>query len=315
MPHVWRWAPDETAGARQGALAAVLLAVAWMGIAVPVSAQTAVAQTDVAQTAMGSLSTKDALVTGGLEVRDGRANLLRTVSITAYDRTAPVVLARGGDLLVCSTTQFHLYHSGTGGALLFALDRGAFELRTATQPQDVILTPDLRFTLATPGQLDLSVRVTPNGDTCVENAGSAAPTLAIADTFSDAGYQLRPGQHVLFEHGSLREVVDHERTSCGCPAAAPQELAADASPAATRAAAEHPFPLAVSQGLAPAEPLPPPPVGQTQVQMTTNIAYGGEPAPHAANATAVAQPPAPPTPHDLAQVLGRFFHKLFHRAG
>jgi hypothetical protein len=279
----------------------------------------------LAQAPMGSVATHDALVTGGLEVRADRANLLSSVSITAYDRAAPVALARGGDLLICSTTQFHLYHSGTGAALLFALDRGAFELHTRSQPQDVILTPDLRFTLASPGTLDLRMRVTPNGDTCVENAGAAAPTLDLADAFSSATYRLAPGQHVLFEHGSLHEVVDHERTACGCPATPTQELAATAalpagaSPAAARAAVEHPFPLAVSQGLAPAELPPPPPVGQAQVQMTTVLAYGPPP-PTAAGAVTTpavdvgAQPPAPPTPHDLAHAVGRFFHKLFHRA-
>ena len=30
-------------------------------------------------------------------------------------------------------------------------------------------------------------------------------------------YELAPDQHVLFEHGSLREVVDHETSPCGCP--------------------------------------------------------------------------------------------------
>jgi hypothetical protein len=276
---------------------------------------TALTSLALAQVPMGSVSTHDALVTGGLEVRADRANLLTNVSITAYDRTAPVMLARGGDLLVCSTTQFHLYHSGTGPSLLFALDRGAFELRTPSEPQDVILTPDLRFTLASAGTLDLRMRVTPNGDTCVENAGAAAPTLDLADTFSSDTYRLLPGQHVLFEHGSLHEVVDHERSSCGCPAAPTQELAGNASPAAARAAAEHPFPLAVSQGLAPVEPAPPPPVGVTQVQMTTTLAYGSEstgtPQPTSASVS-TEPPPSPPGMHAITHAIGHFFHRLFH---
>ncbi len=60
------------------------------------------------------------------------------------------------------------------------------------------------------------MRVSPNGDTCVENRGqSAHPQLT--DAFGEASYQLKPGQHVLFEHGSLRAVVDRETTPCGCP--------------------------------------------------------------------------------------------------
>jgi hypothetical protein len=52
---------------------------------------------------------------------------------------------------------------------------------------------------------------------------------------------VQPGQRVMFQHGSLHEVVDQEKEPCGCPAP------------------PHPgsneFPLAQSAGLA---PLPPP---------------------------------------------------------
>jgi hypothetical protein len=270
-----------------------------------------------AQQPMGTVATHDALVTGGLEVHAERASLITNASVTAYDRTAPISLARGGEVLVCATSQFHLLHSGTGPALVFALDRGAFELRSPSQPQDVILTPDLRFTLATPGTLDLRMRVTPNGDTCVENSGATAPTLQIADAFSDATYHLAPGQHVLFEHGSVREVVDREKSSCGCPPTTPVELlAADASPTAKQAAAEHPFPIAVSQGLAPTQPLPQPPVGEARVQMTSTLSYGsGEPAATAQPVSvpvSTTPPPAPPGIHDIAHSIGHFFHKIFH---
>jgi hypothetical protein len=219
---------------------------------------------------MGTVPTRDALVTGGLEVRGDRARLVSNASVTAYDRTASVALDRGGEVLVCATSQFHLLHSGTGDSLLFGLDRGALELHTSSSAQDVILTPDIRFTLEHPGHFDLRLRVTPNGDTCVDNAGSQAPVLNLTDAFSSAQYRLIPGQHVLFEHGSLHEVVDNERSPCGCPSATPatqpaatpapapnpdanpaQPAAASSTPAAL-AAAQHPFPEAASQGLAPA---------------------------------------------------------------
>ena len=269
-----------------------------------------------AQQPMGTVATHDALVTGGLEVHGERATLVSNTAVTAYDRTAPIALARGGEVLVCSTSQFHLLHSGPGTSLVFALDRGAFELRSASQQQDVILTPDLRFTMASSGPLDLRLRVTPNGDTCVENDGLKAPVLAIGDSFSNATYRLLPGQHVLFEHGNLREVVDHEHSSCGCPPAGPVNvLGANASTAAAQASQEHPFPLAQSQGLAPNPEHTMPPPGTAETQMSSTLAYNaGDPVPAAG--TPAASPSAKPTaaePHDFAGAIAAFFHRLFHR--
>src|SRR5271154_3793933 len=100
---------------------------------------------------------------------------------------------------------------------MLALDRGAIEVQMAATTHDVVTTPDLRFTMLGDGPLDLQLRVTRNGDTCVENRGALAPVLNIADQFGEAAYELKAGQHVLFEHGSLKEVVDHESSSCGCP--------------------------------------------------------------------------------------------------
>lgn len=282
---------------------------------------------------MGTVATRDALVTGGLEVRGERAALLSNAAITAYDRTADIELARGGEVLVCSTSQFHLLHSGTELSLLFGLDRGAVEIHGRSQPQDVVLTPDLRFTFATTGDLDVRLRVTANGDTCVENAGASAPVIAVNDVFSDASYRLLPGQHVLFEHGSLHEVVDHERSPCGCPAppaAPPVQVAQAASGTPTtadQADARNPFPSAVSQGLAP-ETKPAnnvAPAGEAHAQVSGTLAYGNTgsdvaaPAPPATPAAATTAPagppPSPPGAHDLAHMIGGFFHRLFHRKG
>jgi len=271
---------------------------------------------------MGSVASRAALVTGALEVQGDSIRLLSNTAVTAYADSAPIDLVRGGQAIVCATSQFHLLHSGSGPSLLFALDRGAVELHTTAQPQDVLLTPDLRFTLATSGEFDLSLRVTPNGDTCVDNAGAHAPTLQISDAFSQSTYRLIPGQHVLFEHGSLREVVDRETSSCGCPPvpAAISILTADASPA-DRAAAQHPFPAAVSQGLAPAQPADnTTPEGEKHTQISSTLAYGGNqpdstavpPPAKPATPASTEPPPSPPGAHDLVHAIGHFFHKLFH---
>jgi len=278
----------------------------------------------VAQAAMGSVAIQDALVTGGLEVQGERARLMSNVSVTAHDHTAEISLERGGEVLVCATSEFHLLHSGTGNSLLFGLDRGAVELRGASEAQDVILTPDIRFSVEAKGTYDLRVRVAREGDTCVENAGAGSPVLMLNEAFSPASYRVMPGQHVLFEHGSLREVVDNERSGCGCPAAeVPVVVAANASPA-EKARAEHPFPAAASAGLAATT------IGPAEVQSTETLSYASSGAPGgvapaktedaappvAATAMVSTAPPAtPPGAHSIAHSIGRFFHRLFHPGG
>ena len=268
---------------------------------------------------MGTISTHDAQVNGAMQVRGERADLLSNDSITAFDHTAPIALARGGEVLVCSTSQFHLLRSGTENALLFGLDRGALELHGTADQHDILITPDIRFSLESPGAYNLSVRVTTNGDTCVQNAGVSAPTLILTDPFSASTYRVIPGQHVLFEHGNLHEVVDNERSSCGCPAEIP-------TAALTATEQAHPFPAAASAGLVPVTPVGnSTPDGQVHTQIDANLSYSaGQPKP-AAEASASAAtanpsaapasttpPPTPPGAHDIGHAISHFFHKLFH---
>jgi hypothetical protein len=151
---------------------------------------------------------------------------------------------------------------------------------------DVVMTPDLRFTMKSTGPLDLRLRVARNGDTCVENRGAAAPVLNVADQFGEASYEVKPGQHVLFEHGSLKEVVDNESEPCGCPVTPVTSVAdagvpgaAAAAPGSTVAAKaavaeQHPFPAAQSAGLAPVSGPPQAPAGVVHAQVSTTLSYG-----------------------------------------
>src|SRR5208283_1429294 len=54
--------------------------------------------------------------------------------------------------------------------------------------------------------------------------------------FDGGAYRVQPGQRVMFERGSLTEVVDHEKETCGCPPPTPKG---------------NEFQLAKSEGLAP----------------------------------------------------------------
>ncbi len=280
-----------------------------------------------AQQPIGTILLEDATLTGDLSVTAGRALLNGSSSITARDHTAQLILSRGGAVSVCATSGLHVMQSrATPPFLVLALDRGAIELHGKARANDLILTPDLRFTAKSEGPLDLRLRVTRNGDTCVENRGSGAPMLSITDAFTDAIYELHGGQHVLFEHGSLKEVVDNESSPCGCPPAT-QTAPVGVSVAealltpgtVTRSAAEqHPFPAAVSQGLAAPPPVPQAVAGAANAQVSAQLGFSGDgtgtiagaPAPLAQTTPVAAATPSAPSA-GFGHRVGRFFKRLF----
>lgn len=298
-----------------------------------------------AQQPIGTVSVQDVTVAGNLAVANGRAVLVGNTTVTAKDHTADVTLNRGGSVHVCATSGLHITAGKSAAAtmpLMLSLDRGAIEVQMAATTSDVIMTPDLRFSLRSDGPLDLRLRVTSNGDTCVENRGGDAPVLTVADQFGESSYNLRAGQHVLFERGSLKEVVDNESSPCGCPPV-PTASVADAAIAAPAkvgtegtdksAAEQHPFPAAVSVGLAPVAKVPQAPPGAVHAQVATTLSYdasgerepavspegaapdattGSQPAAPAAQVQ-VPEPPEPQRSSDVAHWIGHFFKRLFGR--
>lgn len=285
---------------------------------------------------IGTVSPSDATVTNAagnlvpVAADGGRETLRGGDTVKALDHTAAVRLSRGGELLVCEGTRVHLADSADS-SLLLGLDRGSMEVKMNAHAGDVVLTPDLRFTMSDAAPLDLAMRVTNAGDTCVDNRGLRAPTLKIGDAFGEATYELKPGQHVTFEHGSLHDVVDKENVPCGCPvevlkrgSLADAALAggADSKPMtpAEKSAADHPFPAAVSDGMAPPSPAPPQAPNVTHVTVDASLGY---------DPNAVAQPGATPPPMPLPppqappsqakhtggpiKAIGRFFKRLFAR--
>jgi hypothetical protein len=276
-----------------------------------------------AQQLIGYVNTRDANITGASDVLDGQAVLTGSVSVSAKDHTAPILLGRGGTVNVCQTSVLHLTESKTPvtpAPLLFSLDRGAIEIHTTGTPNDSIMTPDLRFSVHNAGPLDLSLRIARNGDTCVDNHGPGAPTLAVSDPFGEAMYEVGPSQHVLFEHGSLHEVVDHETSPCGCPEeqgtsiadallASPRAVAAPSTPmpapAAPPAAAPPvvaPVPVPTVRPTAPAAvQIAPPPAAPAPVAAPVQVAA---PAPVPQTAAPLAVPTAPPVAaHAAAPVV------------
>jgi hypothetical protein len=300
-------------------------------VAMSLLGATAAACSQTAAKPMGSVALDQATVVGApntsFALVNGRAQLAGAATVTAKaGRSADVKLARGGEVLVCQTTALHLT-AANDASLLLALDRGAMEIRMKADKNDVVMTPDLRFTMEKSAPLDLQMRVTFNGDTCVENRGHKAPALNISDSFGETAYLLKPGQHVMFEHGSLRAVMDRETTPCGCP---PEEnpgmSLADAAlrggqktpVTPQQSAALHPFPAAQSDGLAAPPPATPETPGERHVQVATTLAFDPtvEAAkPEESSAVAAAQPePAPPPARHRGgpfAAIGRFFKRLF----
>lgn len=258
------------------------------------------------------------LVIGALQVWNGRAYMTSSGTITAGATTAQVTLPYRGTLHICASTTVKLaadssVAAGETPGLLMAIDHGAIETSFATgRNADVIMTPDFRILIGGPGASELKVRLGEGGDTCVDNPGADAPYVVVTSLFDSGLYRVQPGQRVMFQHGSLREVVDQETEPCGCPAAPP-------NPAANE------FPLAQSEGLAPT-PAPkaaPKQPGGLSTQAATPLVYMGSdraaqsatlpPPPAAPAPTAQAAPATPPAKKKpgVFRRIGHFFARLF----
>ncbi len=233
-----------------------------------------------AQQALGSVKTEGVAITGTVTVSNGRAVIANTGSIETNAEPADVSLARGGSVRVCRGSSARLAQPAVDvkrPPMLIALDHGGLEIHTKAEKNDIIATPDFRIQISDNAPLHVLIRLVPNGDTCIDNSGKDAPILHATEAFGMAAYFIRPGQRVLFEHGSMREVVDHESSSCGCPQTEPLVLAGKGKRGngkITEAARNNPFPEAVSQGVQ--QPtVPQAPADQTHVQVSTTLNYNG----------------------------------------
>lgn len=307
--------------------AAYLLAA----LASPVSAQIPpTPQVQAAQTSLGSggpiaivplnAEGADATVTGALEVANGQAIIAASGSITSGTHTTNVTLPHRGVLRVCATTTVKLAADSSVPAdespgLLIAMDHGAIETSFATgHNADILLTPDFRILIGGPGSSELKVRLGSDGDTCIDNSGANAPYVVVTSSFESGLYRVQPGQHVMFEHGSLHEVVDQESEPCGCP---PPPVKTNGNE----------FPLAQSEGLAPtpAPAIAPAQPGAAVLETAPPLVAGSAAdAPEARPAkTAISAAPQPAAPEQakpavaekkkpgLFTRLGHFFRRVF----
>jgi hypothetical protein len=287
----------------------------------------------------------NATVTGALQVAAGKTLIAASGSITSGDKTTEVTLPRRGMLRVCASTTVKLaadtsVPAGETPGLMMAIDHGALEADfAAAHNSDILLTPDFRIFISGPGAAEVKVRLGQHGDTCVDNPGANAPYVLVTGVFDGGAYRVQPGQRVMFQHGSLQEVVDQEKEPCGClpapqpgsnefPAAqsaglapltpAPQRPAAPPPPAASAPApstAQIPseplvYPPTATQAQPPAQVEAQPPPSPPAAQPAPNL-----PSPRATQRVAQPSPAPPPTQKQdkpgLFKRLGRFFKRIF----
>lgn len=255
-----------------------------------------------------------AMVAGALQVAGGKAIIAASGTVTAGATTAEVTLPHRGVLRICASTSVKLaadssVPAGEVPGLMMVMNHGAVEASFATgRNSDILLTPDFRILIGGPGAAEVKVRLGQHGDTCVDNAGANAPYVLVSSVFDGGAYRVKPGQRVMFQHGSLYAVVDQEKEPCGCPPP-PQPNSNE-------------FPLAQSAGLAPlAKPAPPGTVPSgaspdaTQTFVYKSGERGAEADAGAAPTSSLGKPPKKHKSNDkkpgFLSRLGHFFRRLF----
>jgi hypothetical protein len=143
----------------------------------------------------------------------------------------------------------------------------------------------------------------------VDNAGVNAPYVLVSSVFDGGAYRVQPGQRVMFQHGSLHEVVDQEKEPCGCPPAI--------------SAQSNEFPLAQSEGLAPLPKPAPSAVNQSgsSAPAVEPLVYksadqAAQPAAETppgsgSNANPTTTPPVAKKKPGFFSSVGRFFRRIF----
>jgi hypothetical protein len=230
-----------------------------------------------AQQTLGELYATDARVKGAVVLAGSGTSVLSGSSIAAGAQTATLKLERGGSLLVCSGTNLSVNASQTGRELMFSLNSGNLEMNYPLgAAADTLLTPDLRLLLPGPGTVHIAVKVTPQGDTCVQSLPGNVAAIVVSETMGDATYQVKPDEAVLFKGGHLSEAAATKQ-NCGCPVSPPTQVAKAAPP---------PLPLAESKPTQPA-PRPAPLDQDVHIAVSAPLVFrADDPAPDLAETVA-----------------------------
>ncbi len=184
-----------------------------------------------AQNAIGEVFSGDAGVRGAVLLSSGGTHVLSGSQITAGDGAALLKLERGGELRICAKTNVSLSSDAAGKALVLGLNAGAMELNySLASSADLLITPDFRLQLISPGTFHLAISVTPTGDTCLRSLPGDDAAVFISEMIGSDSYQLSPGKNVMFRAGKISGATEAPAV-CGCQETA-QEMMVRADPPA-----------------------------------------------------------------------------------
>ena len=227
----------------------------------------------LAQQSVGELYATDASVKGAVILAGSGTSVLSGSQIAAGAQTATLKLERGGSVLVCPGTTLSVSSSQNGRQLLFSVNSGNLELDYPIgSASDNLLTPDFRLLLPGPGKIHVAMRVSANGDTCVESLPTNSSALVVAEAMGDESYQVKQDEAVLFKGGHIQGAT-RTHQSCGCPAPPPVQVARTAPPVAP---APKPLPPTSGAALAAAMDESAPVMPQAHLSMEAPFVFSGE---------------------------------------
>lgn len=180
-----------------------------------------------AQLPVGELYASDASIHGSVSLTSGGTTVLTGSSISSGNGTALLRLSRGGELAICTGTRVSVSASASGRDLMFSFGEGTIEARyRISSAADAIVTPDLRLLVTGPGDFDVSVGVSPNGDTCVRSGSRSSGGVIVSEMMGDGTYQVKPSELVVFRGGRVAGAqLNPGEVACGCPAPTPAAIA------------------------------------------------------------------------------------------
>ncbi len=183
-----------------------------------------------AQKAIGEVYSGDASVRGSVLFSSNGAHILSGSQVAAGDGVALLKLARGGQLRICPKTNLSLSADASGKALVLGLNAGAMELNySLTSAADLLITPDFRLQLISPGTFHLAISVSPAGDTCLRSLPGNDASVWVAEMMGSDSYQLSPGKSVMFRGGLISGATEAP-ANCGCAETTPSAPVAAAPP-------------------------------------------------------------------------------------
>ena len=280
-----------------------------------------------------------AKISGSVVLTSSGTRVLSGSNLSAGAGTATLRLARGGAVRICPNTNLAISASASSRELMLGLSSGAIEVNYSLAANaDAIQTADVRFTLTGPGAFHLIIGTDAHGSACVRSLPGNAAAVIASELMSDASYQVKPDESVVFTGGKLSQASHDLPVDCGCPpeAAPPATTLASATPPAppaekssadTKAAAQSVPPAAAPVATPPeTAPVPASKPGATHVEVDAPFVFHGDDptpppptivatvrltdrAPMLSLAPFLVPPPQPPPPPEKEAKRG-FFGKM-----